>query len=124
MPIYRFIWQQIYQLEINLTNSDEQNYLLLTLQENMVNYPQYNHQIRDIFNIQENHKPILSNPEPHLKSAIACLEAISLEQYRQYCKQQINELESTNNQEKIKHYFQELLQIETQLKQLALLRMY
>lgn len=121
---HRFLWQQIHQLSPEIINSNDDNYLLRTLQENMVNYPEYNSYLKEFFYLQENYQPIVSEPEHYIQSAIACLEAISLEQYKQYCKQQISELHQTGNMQKMNYFYQEIIDIETQLKRLALLRMH
>ena len=121
---HRFLWQKINQLLPNVSTSNDDNYLLLTLQENMVNYPEYNSLLNGIFNVKENDCHIISEPEHYIQSAIACLEAVSLEKYKQYCKQQISQLNQRGNISKMNHYYQEIINIETQLKQLALLRMY
>lgn len=121
---YRFLWQQINQLSPNITATNNDNHLLITLQENMVNYPEYKSLLNNLFYLQENHRPIVTEPDHYIQSAIACLEAISLEQYKQYCKQQISELNEAGDLQKMNYFYQEIIDIETQLKQLALLRMY
>ena len=121
---HRFLWQKINQVSSDIINSNDDNYLLITLQENMVNNPKYHSRLSKLFYLQENYRPIVNEPDHYIQSAIACLEAISLEQYKQYCKQQISELNKEGNMQEMNYYYQEIIDIETQLKQLALLRMH
>ena len=90
----------------------------------MVNYPEYNSQFNDLFNLRENDKPIVTEPENVIQSAIACLESIGLEKYKQYCKQKITELNIEKEAERINYFTQELRATETQLKELAQQRMH
>ena len=120
---HRFLWQQIHQTSLPSAEQDNDNYLLRILQENMVSYPEYNHQLNHLFNLQENDRPITINPSHYITSAIACLEAVNLEIYEQYYKQQISQLDRQEDRSKINSYYQEILEIKTKLKQLAQLRM-
>ena len=121
---HRFLWRTIHQLPIESHGDDRDNLLLLTLQENMVNYPEYNSQFNDLFNLRENDKPIVTEPENVIQSAIACLESIGLEKYLQYCKQKITELNIEKEAERINYFNQELLTTKAQLKELAQQRMH
>ncbi len=120
---HRFLWQKIHQLTGNISTNND-NYLLMTLQENMVNYPEYNSALNDIFNLQENDRPIISEPDHSIQSAIACLEAVSIEKYKQYCEQKISELNKEGDITKMNYYYQEIINTKVELEQLALLRMY
>ena len=121
---HRFLWQKLHQFSHYTNSNVNDNSLLITLQENMVNYPDYNYQLKDFFNLRENYQPIIKEPEHYIQSAIACLEAINLEQYKQYCKQQISELNQEKDFSQMNNYYQEIIKIEAQLKELAQLRMY
>ena len=120
---HRFLWPQIHQLTSNVSSGND-NYLLMTLQENMISYPEYNSALNDIFNVQEHDRPIISEPDTDIKSAIACLEAVSIEKYKQYCEQKINKLNQQKDITEMNYYCQEIINTKIQLEQLALLRMY
>ena len=121
---HRFLWLMIHKLPIDSHGEDSDNLLRLTLQENMVNHPEYNAQFNDLFNLRENDQPIVAEPQHYIQSAIACLESIGLEKYKQYCKQKITQLNSEQDLEKIGYFYQELLTTESQLKELVQQRMH
>ena len=121
---YRFLWQKIHSIsaDLDLSNQQQDHFLLETLQENMINYPQMAKQLSSLFNLDENQKQRLSNPETEMKSAIACLEMIKLEKYKQYCQQKIIESEKFNDLEKVSYYYQEIIATETEINQLKVIR--
>ena len=121
---HRFLWLMMHQLPLDSHSEDSDNLLRLTLQENMVNYPQYNTQFNDLFHLQENDQPIVTEPKHYIQSAIARLESIGLEKYKQYCKQKITELNVKTDAEKMDYFSQEILVTESQLKELAQQRMH
>jgi DNA primase len=124
LKIYRFLWQQIQNIPNNYNNLNQENnnFLLATIQENMINYPEIGKQLINLFNPDQNHKQKLFNPQTQLKNAIACLETIKLEKYKQHCQQKILEAEKLQELEKINFYYQELIASEQQINQLKNLR--
>ncbi|MGI0481916.1 DNA primase [Geminocystis sp. CENA526] len=119
----RFLWQTIHKLSSSITNDNNQNILLMTVQENMVNYPQFAHELNPLFNLSENYQQVLYEPEHIIRGSIACLESVKLEKYKQYCQQKLNELNQEKDLTKMTFYYQELLTTQTQLKQLETQRM-
>ncbi|AUC59802.1 DNA primase DnaG [Cyanobacterium sp. HL-69] len=118
---YRFLWQQIHSLNIEqLDNTD--NNLLLMLQENMNIPPEMSPILNPVLYPTENVSQRLFAPEANFLSAIASLQSIKLEKYKQYCQQQIPELEKENNLDKMQHFYQEILITEKQLQELKNMR--
>ncbi len=120
---YRFLWQQIHRLDENVLLNTQENNLLLILQENMFNYPDVANKLTPLFNPSENDHQILFEPESSFKSAIACLQAVKLEKYKQYCQQQIPSLSQVANIEKIGYFYHEILETEKQLLELKNIRL-
>lgn len=124
VKIYRFLWQQIHRIyhENSKLNIEDNNFLLATLQENMINYPKIAKQLTNLFNPDENYQQKLFSPQTQLTNAIACLETTNLERYKQYCKQKILEFQQQQDLEKIDFYYQEALKTEKQIKELKTVR--
>ena len=115
------MWQQIHSLNIEqLDNTD--NNLLLMLQENMNIPPEMSPILNPVLYPTENVSQRLFAPEANFLSAIASLQSIKLEKYKQYCQQQIPELEKENNLDKMQHFYQEILITEKQLQELKNMR--
>lgn len=122
VAVNRFLWQKIHQLLPTIPLDDNHNYLLITLQENMVNYPDLGKQFNSLFNLNENDRQMLFQPELIIQGSIACLETIKLEKYKRYCLQQITKLDQEKNLTKIPFYYKELIDTDAQLKELKFLR--
>lgn len=120
---YRFLWQQIHQVSLNLSNHNDHNSLLNTVQENMINYPNFPQQLTNLFNLSENDQQFLFQSEHFIQAAIACLETVKLEKYKQYCQQKISELKEEKDLTKMTYYYQEIIATEAQLNQQKSLRM-
>ncbi|MBE9221702.1 DNA primase [Cyanobacterium stanieri LEGE 03274] len=119
---YRFLWQQIHNLNIQQLEQDTNNNLLLMLQENMNIPPEMSTILNPILYPTENISQRLFAPEANVQSAIASLESIKLEKYKQYCQQQIPQLEKDNDIQKIHHFYQEIITTEKQLQELKNMR--
>ncbi|AFZ46333.1 DNA primase [Cyanobacterium stanieri PCC 7202] len=119
---YRFLWQQIHSLNIEQLEQDTNNNLLLMLQENMHIPPDMSTTLNPILYPTENISQRLFAPEANVQSAIASLESIKLEKYKQYCQQQIPQLEKENDLQKIHHFYQEIIITEKQLQELKNMR--
>ncbi|MGY6531003.1 MAG: DNA primase [Cyanobacterium sp.] len=115
---YRFLWQKIHSLNLDHINNDPNNNLLLTLQENMDIPAEMSVKLNTILYPSENVSQRLFAPEANFQSAIASLQSIKLEKYKQYCQEQIPELEKENNLEKIQYFYQEIITTEKQLQEL------
>lgn len=115
---YRFLWQQINYFSQNIDTDYHDNKLLITLQENMVNHPEFITFWQPLFNLNENNKQRLFAPESNINFALACLEGVNLEKYKQYCHQQINIYTNNQDMEKMSYFFEEIKKIEQQLKDL------
>jgi DNA primase len=120
---HRFLWQKIHQISSNLITNNDHNSLLMIVQENMVNNPDFTKQLSNLFNLSENDQQILFQPEHYIQAAIACLETIKLEKYKQYCQQKITELKEEKDLTKMTYYYQEIIATEAQLNQQKSLRM-
>jgi DNA primase len=123
---YRFLWHKIQEISEQLNSDkliqDKGDILLETVQENMFNYPQIAKQLSNVFNPDENHQQKLFNPQIQIKNAIACLETIKLEKYKQYCEQKMLEFEKLQELEKYKFYYQEVFTTKQQINQLKTIR--
>ncbi|MBF2056314.1 MAG: DNA primase [Cyanobacterium sp. T60_A2020_053] len=115
---YRFLWQQINYFSQNIDIDYHDNKLLTTLQENMVNHPEFITFWQPLFNPSENNKQRLFAPESNINFALACLEGVNLEKYKQYCQQQITIYTNNQDMEKMSYFFEEIKKIEQQLKDL------
>ncbi len=120
---HRFLWQKIHEIPVSETINNSTNYLLLTLQETIIENNEFNQLLSPLFHIQENRQPILSDASHYIQAAIASLETIKLEKYKQYCQQQINNLTVENKLEKMSYYYQEILATDEELKKQKSLRM-
>lgn len=123
---HRFLWQKINEISLienNINSNNDINYLLLTLQEMIIDNREFNQLLSPLFHVQENRQPILVDASHYLQAAIASLESIKLEKYKQYCQQQINNLTKENSMEKMSYYYQEILTTDEELKKLKSLRM-
>lgn len=120
---HRFLWQKIYQVSSDLSTNNDYNSLLISVQENMVNNPDIYQQLANVFNLSENDQQILFQPEHYVQAAIACLETVKLEKYKQYCQQKISELTQEKDLTKMSYYYQEIMATEVQLNQQKSLRM-
>jgi DNA primase len=89
----------------------------------MVNNPDIYQQLANVFNLSENDQQILFQPEHYVQAAIACLETVKLEKYKQYCQQKISELTQEKDLTKMSYYYQEIMATEVQLNQQKSLRM-
>ncbi|WP_308253998.1 DNA primase [Geminocystis sp. GBBB08] len=119
---HRFLWQQINQISLNLSNDNDYNSLLNTVQENMVNNLDMAKQLAHLFNLSENNQQLLFQPEHYIQAAIACLETVKLEKYKQYCQQKFSESNQEKDLTKMNYYHQEMIAIEAQLNQLKSFR--
>ncbi|BAQ66457.1 DNA primase [Geminocystis sp. NIES-3709] len=119
---YRFLWQQIHQIFSNINDNNDPNSLLVTVQENMINYPDFSKQLTHLFNLSENYQQVLFQPEHIIRGSIACLETVKLDKYKQYCQQQLSKLNQETDLTKMTFYYQEIISTENQLKQLKSLR--
>lgn len=119
---HRFLWQKIHETLVSERGDNQTNYLLLTLQETMIENSEFNQLLSPLFYVQENRLPILSDASHYIQAAIASLETVKLEKYKQYCQQQINNLTTENELEKMSYFYQEILSTEEELKQLKSLR--
>lgn len=119
----RFLWQKIHQISPSINNDNHHNSLLMTVQENMVNYPEFAKQLTHLFNLSENDEQVLYQPEQIIRGSIACLETVKLDKYKQYCQQKLTELNQEKDLTNMTFYYQELLTTKAQLTQLESLRM-
>lgn len=120
---YRFLWQQIHSIfPESILSQDSSDFLLETLQENMINHPQIAKQLTNLFNPNENQRQKLVNPQQQIKNAIACLKTVKLEKYVQYCQQQILDFEKLNDVDKISFYYQELMTTKKEISELEIIR--
>ncbi|BAQ62763.1 DNA primase [Geminocystis sp. NIES-3708] len=120
---HRFLWQKIHQVSLSLNTNNDHNYLLNTVQENMVNNPDMAKKLSNFFNLNENQKQFLFQPEHYIQAAIACLETVKLEKYKQYCQQKITELTQEKDLTKMTYYYQEIIATEAELVTQKSLRM-
>ena len=124
---HRFLWQQIIELQ-ELTidkQSDPSNKLLSQLQARSANLPEQINQVSHLLYLNEKlekkekieKEDILRLPVV-INSAIATLELVACEKYRNYCLEQWQKLYHTNDRQNLQYYYQEFLNAEAQLKEL------
>jgi DNA primase len=115
LPYNRFLWQKILDIDLIKTTDikSDDNSLINSLQEYLLNFPEENKQLLNLFNPNENHKQNLINPVHIIRDAIAKLESLRISKFKQYYVKKLGEL--TDNFEQIKNqvnlYNQELEKI-------------
>ncbi|WP_342596783.1 DNA primase [Cyanobacterium aponinum UTEX 3222] len=119
---HRFLWQKIHEVPVSQVMEKNTNYLLLTLQETIIDNSEFNQLLIPLYHLQENKQPILSDPSHYVQAAIASLETINLEKYKQYCQQKYSEFSQENNYEKMDFYQQEIINAINELERLKSLR--
>lgn len=120
---HRFLWHIIHTIDCSLNINNDHHYLLNTVQENMVDNPDMTKKLNKLFNLTDNQEQILFNPENFIQGAIASLETVKLEKYKQYCQQKISELTQEKDLTKMTYYYQEIISTEAELVTKKSLRM-
>ncbi|MDJ0726083.1 MAG: DNA primase [Prochloraceae cyanobacterium] len=125
LPHHRFLWQQIIQLNIDPTQSDPENELLFNLQnissqftDNMPKIVNILYSKRKEYRQEKLLKEDITNLPTQINNAIATLEYVICEKYKNYCLQQVEKLDNYQDADKMKYYFQESIEAQKKLEKL------
>lgn len=124
LPRYRFLWQQIIKLDNDLTKSDPNNELLFHLQNISFKFTDRMPKLVDIlyskrkeYRQEKLHKEDVMRLPTVIHNAIATLEYVICEKYKNYCLQQVQKIDFYKEVDKIKYeyYFQESIAVQKKL---------
>jgi DNA primase len=125
LPHYRFLWQQIREIEQTvIKDNDDRNLLLSLLDKQITDFPEQIAKVSHLFHLSETSQEDIVDASGRIREAIASLEQVVLEKHRLYCLKQLQQLKPTSEEElkKMQFYYQEYQNIERQIKQLEQLR--
>lgn len=114
---HRFLWQQIIQIEAELTQrsshgtlsiSPEGNFLLRELHHRSVDFPQKMRCIINLFSLDEKTQEDVFRPDIRIAEAIASLEQVNYQKREIYCNEQLKNLNPTTDLELMKYYLEEI----------------
>ena len=121
---HRFLWQQI--LEIERTNPErvklEPDFLLITLHNQIVNFPEYISQITPILHLQEKTEEDIFRAAARIDNAIASLELVACIKYKIYCGEEWKKLNPITDGEKMSQLYQEIQTTKKRIEELEKMR--
>ena len=124
LPHHRFLWQQI--LEIERTNPErvklEPDFLLITLHNQIVNFPEYISQITPILHLEEKTEEDIFRAAARIDNAIASLELVACIRYKIYCTEEWEKLNPITEAEKMSQLYQEIQTTKKRIEELEKMR--
>ncbi|MGL5872685.1 MAG: DNA primase [Xenococcaceae cyanobacterium] len=127
LPHYRFLWQQIIDIEqIEIQGADDSNLLLSLLDKrNFGEFSEHLNRVRHLFFIDEKTQEQLIGASLRIKEAIASLEQVILEKYLLYCRKKWELLKPSTDEDlkMMQFYYQEYQATEQKIKQLEQIRL-
>jgi len=124
---HRWLWQQILSLEETYDFSGDhqgKNLLLLQLENEVSQLPEYESQLRSIIQLQETTSTDLQRPGLVLRAAIATLEQTACEKQKRYCLQQWQQLDPKSDEPTIHYYMEQFYEAQRQLELLKQQRQF
>jgi len=124
---HRWLWQQILSLEETYDFSGDhqgKNLLLLQLENEVSQLPEYENQLRSIIQLQETTSTDLQRPGLVLRAAIATLEQTACEKQKRYCLQQWQQLDPKSDEPTIRYYMEQFYEAQRQLELLKQQRQF
>lgn len=117
---YRFLWQQINQIELqfNLDHADYDNQLYDLLQEHLMSFPEQLNLLNHLFFLNEFNEKDLNRINLIIRSAIATLERITYEKYSNYCLEKWKSLDPQKDENNFSYYMKEFYQAKNKIKEL------
>jgi DNA primase len=127
LPHYRFLWQQIIDIEqIEIQGADDSNLLLSLLDKrNFGEFSEHLNRVKHLFFIDEKTQEQLVGASLRIKEAIASLEQVILEKYLLYCRQKWQQFKPSTDEDlkMMQFYYQEYQATEQKIKQLEQIRL-
>ncbi|MGV2831453.1 DNA primase [Myxosarcina sp. GI1(2024)] len=120
LSAHRFLWQQIIDIEPDLSNATEAdpNPLLNELHNRSLNFPEAMARITKLFYLDEKTQEDIFRAEIVIEEAIASLERVDCIRYQMYCIEQLQKLSLDRDTELMNHYYQEIRHSSQKLEQL------
>ena len=107
---HRFLWKQILEIQDSIDlGRDSTNRLFSLLQDVYLEYPEQMKQVQFLFHLSENDNEDIFRASMSIRSAIAAIEKISVQQYSQHCLVKWEEFLKIKDLERSQYYYQEFL---------------
>lgn len=121
LSLHRWLWQQILNLQQTFDFSGDhqgRNQLWFRLQDEMIQFPDYEKQLREIIHLEETRSTDLQRPGLVVQAAIATLQQTNCEKQKRYCLQQWQQLDPNTDQNTIQYYLEQFYQAQRELEAL------
>ena len=122
---HRFLWQQIINIEQEITNTSQSksNVLLTELHNRSVNFPETMASVTQLFYLDEKTQEDVFRAAFRIEEAIASLEQVTYTRYQIYCTEQLQKLNPDTDIESIKFYCQEIQNTNQKIQTLEQIRL-
>ncbi len=124
LPHHRFLWQQIIKIETanSAIINSEDNLLLTSLHNNIVNHDNYIQQIMPFLHLEEKSEEDIFRAAASIDNAIASLELVTCIKYKIYCTEQWKKLNPLTDSEKMSQLYQEIQITKKRIEELEKMR--
>jgi DNA primase len=138
---YRFLWQQIMEVEDKLKSSGDgevvemkkysttlnNNYLLMELQNRSLNFPETMREVSQLFYLNEKTQEDIFRAKGRIEEAIASLELVNCKKYELYCNQQlhnrVHNQDLAKDAQQLEYYVQEIQNTRKRISELETIRL-
>lgn len=115
---HRYLWQKINELQGKIAKiKGEFNQVLSWLQDYYLESPENLLAVEHLFKLNEKTNEDIFRASLQIKEAVTAIERIKLENYRRYCIQQLQQLDTERESEQLQYYLRERFAIEQQIKE-------